>query len=130
MTGVRLMEPLGRKLAPNMVVYRSNRAFLFTPGKTPILTDFQSQGATAGGSGLADGWNSVDWQPVTELLNEPHPPADARPVRSASRWLWASTAQTNDTLRRCLFAFFGPEILANKCGKQYEGNWSSVCPAR
>ena len=57
---------------------------------------------------------------MTDLLAQPYDPTGARLIESASRWLWAATAETKDTLRRFLFAYFGLEILANKCGKQYE----------
>ncbi len=117
-TGARLMGPLGREVAPNSAVYRSNRAFLFAPGRTPMITDIQLRVGEVTATVFGKGWKSIDWQPVSDLLDAPH--ADARLIKSASRWLWAATDETNDKLRRFLFAFFGLEILANKCGKQFE----------
>jgi hypothetical protein len=120
-TGVLLMGPLGRELGSYTAAYRSNRSFLFAPGKTPLLTDIQLRAGAVGLSVSGEGWHDRDWQPVSDLLAQPHAPADARLVKSASRWLWAATAETDDTLRRFLFGFFGLEILSNKCGKAYEG---------
>ena len=120
-TGVRLMGPLGRELDSHTAVYRSNRAFLFASGKTPLLTDIQLRGGALGLTVSGDGWHDRDWQPVSDLLAQPHAPADAHLIKSASRWLWAATAETDDALRRFLFAFFGLEILSNKCGKAFEG---------
>ncbi len=61
-TAVRLLGSLGAELAPSVVTYRSNRAFLFAAGKTPMITDIQLRGGAVGITVSGGGWQDHDWQ--------------------------------------------------------------------
>lgn len=119
-TGVGLMRPLGTQLGSYIAVYRANRPLLFAPGKTPHVTDIQLHAGSVGIVQANDGWASRDWTPVSDALTRPTVATDIPLLKSASRWLWAATAEADDRLRAFQFAFFGLEILANKLGKSHE----------
>ncbi|MCP4308706.1 MAG: hypothetical protein GY788_28295 [bacterium] len=122
-TIARLLPSLGDSLDPERQLFGRRRAYLLADGKAPMATptfDMKIGSAHVSTAGWAD-LPFGDLAASLASLSTPNEETD-KLVRSASRWLQAAMAESDDQLRRFLFAFFGLEILSNKVGSRVEAS--------
>jgi hypothetical protein len=115
-----VLAQLNDQLRPDRLTFGDDRAYLVAPGKAAVTVPRSTGSAYL--TLRSSGWSSL---PFTEITSAVQTLPTAFPIVSPiiatpSRWFHAALAvDSQDPLRRFLFAFFGLEVLVNKAEKTW-----------
>ncbi len=111
----RLLAALGERLQPAQLLYGKRRAFALVPGK-PGFSYPELGMEVAGVQAVAPGWGDLPFSDIESVVGSlsQRSLTEAKRLRTASGWLWAALAETDDRMRQFQFAYFGLEVLANQ----------------